>query len=86
MPFGESIGGPWPGPGGRGKLRPEQGRMVWAQSRGARVVFGMTAGDLKWSICSIMELSREIGKSDDCHRCGDVEGHEGECSCQGLAD
>lgn len=54
-------------PCGRDKLRPEQGRMVWVPSRGARAVLGLAAGDPKWSICSVMELSWGSGKRDDCH-------------------
>ena len=44
---------------GRGKHRPEQGRTGWALSRGPGVVFRMAAGDPKWSICFLMELSGE---------------------------
>lgn len=54
-PFGERVGSLYPGPGGRGKHRPEV-------SRGPGVVFRMTAGDPEWSICSLMELSGESRK------------------------
>lgn len=66
-PFGEGVGGLWPDPGGRGKHRPEQG---------AGVGFRMAAGDLKWSLCSLMQLLGKNRKRDDCHGCGDMERQE----------
>lgn len=84
-PFGEGVGGLWPGPGRRGKHCSEQDGL----RRGLEWSSEWAAGDLKWSLCSLMELLGENRKRDDCHGRGDVEGqegHEGECSEHGLAD
>lgn len=42
------------------------------------MVFRTAAGDLKWSLCSLMELLGENRKRDDNQGCGDVEGQEGD--------
>lgn len=74
-PWGRGWQCLWLGPDGRGKWRPEQGRMAWA-----RVLCRLASRDPKWSICFLMKLTGRGRKRDGCHHCRDVEGHEGACS------